>query len=268
MKRWNGAVLRRHRLLISLFLSVACGLCGYGVYVQLLNAALAPIAIPVAARYLKAGTLIGEGDIRMLEVPGPTAVEGVIRDPQELIGKAVNTYNSVAEGSMFYRQLLIEKENLNDVSAFPLNENEAAVSIDADIKTSYANSILPGHQIDLYFQGYASMQQQEKMVLYGQLVRSARVIAVRDSSGKNIDAQSEKPTSVIVVALTYEDADLVQRAKFFGSVIPMITYGSLNPENPDTEYYDVDKMRDILYQRTIDVALIGKEAMNEQPENL
>ena len=260
----SGSFCQRYRLLLTLILTLLVGLCGYQVYEMTVQAAIDPILVPVAARYLKSGTVIQKADIQVIEVPRPIVLDGVEKDPDRLIGQAVDIYNTVAEGSLFYQELLIPKEELHDVSAFPLLENEAAVTIDADIKTSYANSILPGHQIDLYFQGYATQaDESEKRVLYGQLVSQARVIAVRDSTGKNIDAQSEKATSVIVVALSYEDADLVQRAKFFGTVLPMVTYGSLNPESQSEDFYDIVKMRELLYQKAIDVSLIKEEPKDE-----
>ena len=256
--------LQGHRLVVSCGLTLVVGILGYKTYETMVQNAVDPVLVPVAAKYLKSGTVISEEDIRMIEVPRPVVLEEAIRDQEQLIGKAVNTYNSVAQNSLFYPQLLVDREDLHDVSAFPLAENEAAVSIDADIKTSYANSILPGHQIDLYFQGYATQaDENEKRVLYGQLVSQARVIAVRDNSGKNIDAQSQQPTSVIVVALSYEDADLVQRAKFFGTVLPMITYGSLNPQSDSEQFYDSAKMRELLYQKTIDVSLVREEEKDE-----
>ena len=260
----SSSFIQRYRLLLTLILTLVVGLCGYKVYETTVQAAIDPVLIPVAARYLKSGTVIQREDIQMIEVPRPVVLEGVEKDPELLLGQAVDTYNAIAEGSLFYEALLIPKEELHDVSAFPLLENEAAVTIDADIKTSYANSILPGHQIDLYFQGYATQaDESEKRVLYGQRVSQARVIAVRDSTGKNIDAQSDKATSVIVVALAYEDADLVQRAKFFGTVLPMVTYGSLNPESQAEDFYDIAKMRELLYQKTIDVSLV-KEALEDE----
>ena len=260
----SAQFLQKHRLMISCALTLATGIMGYKTYEKIVQDAVDPVLVPVASKYLKSGTVIREEDIRLIEVPRPIVLGEVITDQQQLIGKAVNTYNSIAQDSLFYQQLLVEKEDLHDISAFPLGENEAAVTIDADIKTSYANSILPGHQIDLYFQGYATQaEEHEKRVLYGQLVSQARVIAVRDNSGKNIDAQSQQPTSVIVVALSYEDADLVQRAKFFGTVLPMITYGSLNPQMASEQFYDSAKMKEILYQKTIDVSLVKEEIQNE-----
>lgn len=158
----SPSFLQRYRLLLTLILTLAVGLCGYKVYETTVQAAIDPILVPVAARYLKSGTVIQREDIQLIEVPRPVVLEGVEKDPELLIGQAVDTYNSVAEGALFYEELLIAKDELHDVSAFPLLENEAAVTIDADIKTSYANSILPGHQIDLYFQGYATQADESK----------------------------------------------------------------------------------------------------------
>ena len=67
----------------------------------------------------------------------------------------------------------------------------------------------------------------------------------------------------VTAPLSYEDADLVQRAKFFGTVLPMVTYGSLNPESQSEDFYDIVKMRELLYQKTIDVSLIKEEPKDE-----
>ena len=264
-KKLNWKTWQQHRLILALLLSLICGLIGYQVYAGIVSAAVDPVLVPVASCYLKSGTVITREDLMMIEVPRPVILEGVQRDPEQLIGMAVNTYNAVAPGSLFYLALLTPADQLHDVSVFPLNEGEVAVTIDADIKTSYANSILPGHRIDLFFQGYASGTEtpQEKQVLYGRLVNQARVIAVRDGSGRNIDAQSEQATAAIVVALSYEEADLVQRAKFFGTVLPMVTYASLNPSDNGEDVYDAAKIRDILYQKTIDVSLVREEESHE-----
>ena len=42
-----------------------------------------------------------------------------------------------------------------------------------------------------------------------------------------------------------------------------MTYGSLNPESQSEDFYDIVKMRELLYQKTIDVSLIKEEPKDE-----
>ena len=46
-------------------------------------------------------------------------------------------------------------------------------------------------------------------------------------------------------------------------MLPMVTYGSLNPESQAEDFYDIAKMRELLYQKTIDVSLV-KEALEDE----
>lgn len=57
----SPSFLQRYRLLLTLILTLAVGLCGYKVYETTVQAAIDPILVPVAARYLKSGTVIQTG---------------------------------------------------------------------------------------------------------------------------------------------------------------------------------------------------------------
>ena len=91
----SPSFLQRYRLLLTLILTLAVGLCGYKVYETTVQAAIDPILVPVAARYLKSGTVIQREDIQLIEVPRPVVLEGVEKDPEQLIGQAVDAYNAL-----------------------------------------------------------------------------------------------------------------------------------------------------------------------------
>ena len=48
----SSSFIQRYRLLLTLILTLIVGLCGYKVYETTVQAAIDPVLIPVAARYL------------------------------------------------------------------------------------------------------------------------------------------------------------------------------------------------------------------------
>ncbi len=247
-------MLKKYRLIISFIIIFTTSLLLYFMYGYLVNLSLNPVKIPVANSYIASGSKISINDINYVDIPKSMVIEDVYLNEEELIGKYVNSYNALAKGSMFYKELLTKTDEINDTNSLSLKANEVAIPIDVDVKTSYANSIIKGQSIDVYFQGYATNEdEKDEKVLYGLLVKNARVVAVYDKDGQNIDQNNENDTAIIVLALSYDQGDLVQRAKFYGEVIPIVSYESLSDQ--DNSYYDINKIRDIIYQRAIDVKL-------------
>lgn len=236
-------------------LSIILTVCLYFSYQYSLVYANQLVKVPIASTYLSSGHQISEEDITIIEIAQYMIQDNMVLNEEDLIGKYIGSYHAFAKGSFFYEELIVMDQDVKESNNFNLQEGEVAIFVDVDMKTTYANSIKQGHLIDIYFQGYATFEEDnEKKVLYGPLVNGARVIGVRDSKGQLIDQDEDGIPSVIILALNYEDADLVQRAKFFGEVMPIISYATLNQE--EEHYYDIAKMSDILYQRSIDVVLI------------
>ena len=241
--------LLKYKQLSCILIAFVLALVIYTSYKIVLNRQLNPMLLPVANTYLKSGHKITKEDITYIEVPKSIVIDNIYTDENEMINKYVNSYNAIAKGSLFYKELVTITDDIKDANSFNLNESEVAVSIDADVKSSYANSILKGHNIDIYFK-----DDIDDKLIYGLLVKNARVIAVYDKAGDNIDQTNTNDTSVIVLALSYEDADLVSKAKFIGEVLPIVSYDTLN-QKEDHNYYDIAKMKQIIFSKSLDVDL-------------
>lgn len=219
--------------------------------------------IPVVSNRISSREKVKESDIVMIEVPKHLVLDGVIDKREEVIGMYIKPYHTLVENSLFYRDALVEESKMNDVALFSLKEGEVAISIDADIQRSYANSILVGHQIDLYYLGSARKNDtNQKEVLHGEIVKNARVLAVKDRDGQSIEGDSELKTAMIVVALSYENAHLVEVAKVLGEVYPVISYDNFSQEVHD-DYYDSNKIRSILLGNTWNVIVEPLEVTEE-----
>ena len=249
--------VKKHKATVSLFLIVLIALSFYLSYQATITKAKNMVPTPVAAAYLPSGHIIQPEDISYVDLPAAVLINGIYTDPKEIIGQTVNSYDSLAESSLFYKTLIKPVEELKDVSLYDLKAGEIAITVNTDIQSSYANSILPGHQIDLYFSGTGlepNSEDQKEKVVYGELVESARVLAVYDENGIKMGQMDAGDAATIVVALSYEDADLVGRAKHFGDVFPVISFESMHGITGNT-YYDMARMKDAIYQRTIDLQL-------------
>ncbi len=252
-------ISKNHKVIITFVITMLLAFLCYNAFNLILAQETKLIQVPVATHKISSGTMITEEDIRYIEVPQHILIQPIYKEETSLIGQFVDNYNSIAEGSLFYKDLIVSEQTYHNANLFNLKENENAISIDVDIKSSYANSVHPGHMIDLYYLGKArSNYSIDSQIIYGKLVSSARVIAVKDSKGKNI-SESTEATAVIVVALVQEDAHLIEVSKALGSVIPIISYDNLNQEAGTNDYYDMDKLKNIILGNSFDVTLISNE---------
>lgn len=249
--------VKKHKAIISMVLISGIAIAFYLSYQSAVAHAKQLIPVPVTNKYMSSGQTIQESDITYIELPAAAIIGNIYTDPQEIVGKAVSSYDSLAENSLFYKALIKPAEEMKDVSLYELKAGEIAIPVNTDIQSSYANSILPGHQIDLYFSGTGiepNSEDQKEKVVYGELVEAARVLAVYDEAGVKMGQLDAGDATTIVVALSYEDADLVGRAKHFGDVFPVISFESIHGITGNT-FYDRARMKDAIYQRTIDLQL-------------
>lgn len=258
-------LLYKHKTLISLVLTIVLGILCMASYQQAIADVSELIEVPVASKAMGARTIITEDDIQYVRVPKCVTLENVLLEKDEIVGKYVKPYQSIAPRSLFYSDLIADKENMNDANLFFLQEGEVAISIDVDMKTSYANSILVGHLIDLYFLGKVNMNQDSynQVIVHGEIVKNARVIAVKDKEGNSIESDSKLESNVLVVALSKEDAHLVGVAKAMGNVTPVISYSNIS-QTEEADYYDYYKIRNIILGNSLDVTLVP---LNEETQN-
>lgn len=257
MKKYKETFIRKHKGLVSILITIMMGILCVFYYYETIAEVSELIEIPVASKSIGARMIITEDDIQMIRVPKCITFENVLMNKEDILGKYIKPYQSIARNSLFYEELIAMEEDMNDANLFSLKEGEVAMSLDVNIKTSYANSILVGHRIDLYFLGKVNINDDfnNQSIVHGEIVKNARVIAVKDEAGKSIESDSELESSVVVVALSQEDAHLVAVAKAMGTVNPMISYDNIN-DSGSTSYFDIEKIKNIILGNSLDVTLI------------
>ena len=133
-------------------------------------------------------TLITEEDVARTDMPISYIQGDYYKNCEEVVGKYSNYNTMIAQGSVFYRDLIVEEENLPDAVLHNTNEGERVVSFPVNMETTYGNAIMPGNKIDIY----VKLTQDNGKLVYGELLEKVEVLGVKDGEGKNVCEASEE----------------------------------------------------------------------------
>ena len=248
-----GAIknILRNKNFVTIFGVIAIlGLLYWG-YARQVKKAIAPIDVPVAAVTIQPRTEIIDEMIETISIPSIAVVENVYRSKTAIIGKytAVNTV--IPQGSMFYFQTIIDKSQLPDSSVIEVGEGKIPYLFSVNSESSFLNSIYPGSKIDLYMKA----NDDTGKVMIGKLLADLEVIAVKDSSGRDVfeNTEEQRQSAYFVFGLEEDIHILIRKAKYLSSrgveLIPVPHGGQIESEGEtivSTEY-----LRDYINANTI-----------------
>lgn len=154
-------------------------------YSHQINTAVNPVSVPVAATNIQPKTHITQDMIKTVDMPSISISENVIRNSNQVVGKYSNINSVIPEGSMFYKDTVVEQSELPDSVFIKVKAGEVLTSFAVNMETTYGNSIMPGNYVDIYMKVGSGSNDNSK-IMVGQLIENAEVLAVKDSSGKNV----------------------------------------------------------------------------------
>ena len=174
-----------------------------------------PVRIPVATQTIQPRTLITDEMVTFISVPKSMVSDNVLKGTGSIVDKytAVNTV--IPKGSMFYSDVLVEKEDLPD-SAFievPVGQTPYALSVTS--QSTYGNSIFPGNIIDVYMKA----TDENGQIIVGRLLEDVKVLAVKDNAGNNVfeDTTANRTPSTLLFGVNNETYVLLKRAEYLKS---------------------------------------------------
>lgn len=168
----------------------------YFTYTSTINEAVTPISMPVAAVDIQPRTLITDEMVTTTNVPAVAIKENVIKNKKDIVGKYSNYNTLIPEGSMFYTSTVIAESKLPNYAVIKVEDGEIPYYFPVDMTTTYGNSIMPNSYIDIYMKA----ENEAGVVMVGKLVENIKVLAVKDSSGKNVfenTSEDRTPASII-----------------------------------------------------------------------
>lgn len=229
------------------------------------EAAIKPTKVVLAAKDIPPHTEITEDMVSERSLAGDSIPPNAIRaKAEDIIGKWTTDGHGVPKNSYFFKEKVVDKDELPDAAILNLNPGEVAFPLLVDIETSSGNSIVPGSHVDLYFKYVSDNQMvgETEKVLLGGLFQQIRVTAAKDSNTEDAfknDKSEEKEekvestpkvTRLYTLAVTPEQFQYLSRAKALGDIIPVATGNShdkqLEKIQEESNFADISDQKNIL----------------------
>ncbi len=179
-----------------------------------------PITVPYALDDISPSTQITEDMVGETQVP-PAMIKGdIYRSKTSVIDKYSNADSVIPKGSLFYTRSVVEKDQLPDSIILDYPKGYVLYYMTVDMTTTYSNSIYPNNYIDVYFKAtYASADEADAnngKVMVGKLLENVKVLAVRDSNGKNVfsNVDENSTPAMLIFAVPQEYYILLKKAGY------------------------------------------------------
>lgn len=111
------------------------------------------------------------------------------RTSDKIVGKYSNYNTIIAEGSVFYTDLLVDEDKLPDSSFDDVPANYTLINYGVDMNSTYANSMMPDSYINIYFKA----TDDDGTIMFGKFLSNVEILDVKDSSGLHVFENSDEP---------------------------------------------------------------------------
>lgn len=167
---------------------IACVAILFIGYSMRINQKTALVNVYYANQTIQPKTLITEEMVSRTQVPASFILGSYYKNYNDIVGKYSNYNTMIAEGSLFYYDLLTDEENLPDAVLYSANAGERIVSFPVDTVSTYGNSIMPGNLIDVY----VKLVDDTGKIVYGEFFDKIEALGVKDANGKNVFETTEE----------------------------------------------------------------------------
>lgn len=174
-----------------------------------------PVPVPVATETIQPRTKITKDLIKYVDVAPIVLGDNVITSSAKIIGKYSNYNTVIPAGSMFYEESVIDEANLPDSSLINLEKGQVPYNFPVSVATTYGNSMFPGNYVDIYMKA----QNNDGVLMVGKLFENIKVLAVKDSSGRNVfeNTSETRTPAYLIFGLSASNNILLRKASYMGS---------------------------------------------------
>ena len=171
------------------------------------------IRVPYAKTTIQPKTEITKDMIGYMEVAGAfVGNANYYRNEEDIIGKFSNYNTMIAEGSIFYTDLLVDKKDLPDSSFMEVEEGYTVINYKVDMDSTYANSMMPNDYINVYFKATGD----DGNVMFGKFISNVKILDVKDASGQHVFEKSDEArTPAYMLFALPEDMHLLFRKAIY-----------------------------------------------------
>ena len=191
---------------------VLCLVVLYLGYNMQINRKVALTKVPYANQTIQPKKEITSAMISYMNVPASFLVGSYYKSADDIIGKYSNYNTMIAEGSLFYTDLVIEESSLPNSSFLHIEEGYTVINYHVDMSSTYANSMMPDDYINIYFKG----ADEKGTVMFGKFISNIKILDVKDSSGQHVFENTEEArTPAYMLFAIPEDMHLLFRKALY-----------------------------------------------------
>ena len=190
-------------------------------YNRTINSKIKLTQVPYAIQTIQPKTEITAEMVGIMSVPEAFIKAGnYYKTSEQIVGKYSNYNTMIAKGSLFYKDLLTEEKYLPDSYRYDVPAGSTVINYPVNMSTTYANSIMPGNYINIYFKATLPASENagatEDQIMFGKFIRDIEVLSVKDSQGQHVFENTEevRTPAYMLFALPEEQHLLIRKALY------------------------------------------------------
>lgn len=193
-----------------------------------INKMVNPVSnIPVAATTIQPKTQITSDMVEYISVAPVVLQSNVLTNRNDVIGKYSNYNTVIPQGSLFYKEAVVNESSLPDSAFIELADGEVPYNFPVTMETTYGNSIYPNNYIDIYMKA----QNEDGQLMVGKLIENVKVLAVKDAQGRHVfeDSSDDRTPSTLIFGLDPELNILLRKASYmsaFSTILFPVPHGA------------------------------------------
>lgn len=203
--------------ILGVILCIVILIIGYN---KTINSQIKLTQVPYALQTIQPKTLITSDMVGTMSVPQAFIKVGeYYKTSDQVVGKYSNYNTMIAKGSLFYKDLLTEQKYLPDSYMYNVPKGSTVINYPVNMSTTYANSMMPGDYINIYFKAILPASESEDnkdTIMFGKFLSNIEILSVKDSSGQHVFENTEetRTPSYMLFAVKEEQHLLLRKALY------------------------------------------------------
>ena len=168
--------------------------------------------VPYANQTIQPKTEITNSMISYMSVPSSFLIGDFYDSADLIVGKYSNYNTMIANGSLFYKELVVDSKYIPDEMFGNVEEGYTIINYNVDMDSTYANSMMPDDYINIYFKAL----DDDDNIMFGKFLSNVRILSVKDSNGQNVfESTEEARTPAYMMFALPEDMHLLFRKAMY-----------------------------------------------------
>ena len=194
--------------------------------------------VPYANQTIQPRTEITEDMVSYMNVPAAFIKGSYYNASNQIVGKYAKDDVMIAEGSLFYTDFLTDTSTISNSVFSNVKTNETVISYKVGMDSTYANSMMPGDIINVYFKA----KDDNGTIMFGKFISNITILDVKSSDGQRVfENTTESRTPAYMLFALPEDMHLLFRKAIYLSntyeVELILVPNTQKQEKKDMEVY-------------------------------